>query len=344
MAFDANALFNALGVALTVVFFLIPIVVLFFKTVDDTIKSVEFLWLSLPFALSLGGVLLTQGSPLRFLFWLTGLGFWIGIPVCFLLAERRSNAAMLAEDLEKCRELIAYDPNNAAAYAKLGSLHARQKQWAEAVEAYARAVELEPENKKYRWDLGKARYELERLAAQEPSDAGTEPQERPEKEETESQTEEQTQSEVFATRTQKAIQTIRPSELECPRCPGPLHSVTWQEVALEGCGQCGGFWLKKDQLARLVKTGLGTFAELQSLFGRQWSATRVERERLICPLCQAELQRVALAQAPGLPLHGCPPCGGLWFEHGELGQLEERLQALQGGVSEEVNMVKGEQK
>jgi len=313
--------------ALTLVFFLIPIVILFFKTVDDTIKTEEFLWLSLPFALSLGGVLLTQGSPLRFLFWLTGLGFWMGIPIYFFVAERRSNVAMLAEDLEKCRELIAYDPDNAAAYAKLGSLYARQKQWAEAVGAYQKAVELEPENKKYQWDLGQARYAWERLAAQEPSDEGTEPQARAAEDEAGSPAQGSPRSEESATRVQKAIKTIQSSALECPRCPGTLHSVTWQEAALEGCSQCGGFWLKKDQLARLVKTSLGTFAELQSLFGRQWSATRVERDRLICPGCQAELQRVTLAQAPGLPLHGCPPCGGLWFEHGELGQLEEKLQA-----------------
>jgi Zn-finger nucleic acid-binding protein len=331
---DFGVIFHALSVAATVVFFLIPIVILFFKMVEDAIKPGECFWFSLPFALSLAGVLVLWGSPLRFLFWFTGIGYWVGLPIYFIVDERRSNARMREEDFEKCRQLIAFDPHNAAAYAQLGRLHARQRQWAEAVESYEQAVQLEPDNKRYRWELGKARSEQERTAEQTVPDGAREPPEQPEG--ATGPTEKSPAPEDPAALVQKAIQTVRWSERECPRCPGTrLHSAAWQEVPLEGCGRCGGFWFEKAHLARLLTASRGTLAELQALFVRQWSAVRQDRDHLICPHCQADLRRATLSQTPDLPLHGCPPCGGIWLEHGELVRLEERLRAVREETSEE---------
>lgn len=319
---DFGAISHALGVAATVVFFIIPIVILFFKMVDDTFKPNECFWLSLPFVLSLAGVLVMGGSPVRSLFWFTGIGYWVGLPIYFFIAERRSNATLLEEDFARCRQLIAFDPRNAAAYAQLGRLYARQRQWEEAVAAYTQAVQLEPENRRYRWSLGKAQAALDRAPEREAPPEVQEPPEASPPAGTVPPTEEPASTESPADRIQKAIQTLQVSEQECPRCPAtPLHSVTWQEVPLQGCGRCGGFWFEKAQLVRLLATQRGTFSELQALFGRQWSAVRQDRDRLICPHCQAPLQRVTAAQFPDVALQGCSACSRIWLEYGQLEQL-----------------------
>lgn len=321
---DFGAISHAASVAVTVLIFLIPIVILFFKTVDDTFKPNECFWLCLPFALSLVGVLVAQGTPLRFLFWFTGLGWGVGLPIFFILQEQRSEAVMREEDFARCHRLIAFDPSNAAAYAQLGRLYARQQQWAEAVEAFSQALQLEPENRRYRWYLRQAQAALERPPGPKESTSWELP---PSAEESLPPTPEPPPTESPADRMQKAIQTLQKSEQECPRCPAtPLHWVTWQEVPLQGCGRCGGFWFMKDRLARLLQAGRGTLSELQSLFGRQWSAVRQDRERLICPHCRQELRRGSLTPAPDLLLQGCPSCDGIWLEHGQLEQLEGRLQ------------------
>ena len=316
--------FNMVLGVITVLFFLTPTLVLFFKLVEDELSFNEFFLLCLPFIFSLAGWALTRESPLRFFFWLTCIGFWVGLPIYFIYLDRQTDVTMLEEDLEKCHRLIAFDPDNGAAYAQLGRLYTRQKKSVEAVEAYAKAVELEPHNKKYQWNLKKARSQQERAEEQEDKAPEAELEtETPEFLE-EQQTEEEAPEEAPAQRVQKAIQTLQLSEQECPRCPHTqLHAASWQEVPLQGCSRCGGFWFQKGPLARLLTSHQGTFSDLQALFGRQWSPSRQDRASLICPLCQSPLRPVTAAQAPHLVLQGCLACQGIWLEHGQLGQLEE---------------------
>jgi Zn-finger nucleic acid-binding protein len=332
---DFGAISQALSVAATVVFFLIPIVILFFKMVDDTFKPTECFYMSLPFVLSLVGILVAGGTPVRFLFWFTGIGYWVGLPIYFFMAERRSNATMLEEDFARCRQLIAFDPHNAAAYAQLGRLYARRQQWEEAVAAYTQAVQLEPENRRYRWSLGKAQAALDRSPERMTSPEGHEPEEPFPSDGAVPPTEEAVLTESPADRVQKALQTLQVSAQECPRCPAtPLYSVTWQEIPLQGCGRCGGFWFEKAPLVRLLTTQRGTSSELQALFGRQWSAVRQDRDCLICPHCQAPLQQVTAAQFPNMALQGCPACRRIWLEYGQLEQLEKALPAAPKGTAE----------
>lgn len=89
---------------------------------------------------------------------------FVAVPVCLgrlgRLAERQSTERLLGQDETRAHELVAADPQNAAAYSLLGDVYRRRGELDKAVEHYARAVELSPDSTEERFKLEKTSKEL----------------------------------------------------------------------------------------------------------------------------------------------------------------------------------------
>jgi hypothetical protein len=85
----------------------------------------------------------------------SGWGWWKGLlillPTVYLLLQirtgfnsKRMMNALNLEEYTRCRRIIARDPKNAAAHARLGELLESEKKYDEALESYAESLLLDP--------------------------------------------------------------------------------------------------------------------------------------------------------------------------------------------------------
>jgi len=98
------------------------------------------------------------------------------------------------------------------------------------------------------------------------------------------------------------------------------------------CPHCGGIWLDAGEL-EAIQTGDGK--ERNELIEEAKSEIIQEKKRLLttvglCPKCQKE--PLSILHRAGVELDGCPHCGGLFFDKGE---LEKILANEKGGAGDD---------
>ncbi len=115
-------------------------------------------------------------------------------------------------------------------------------------------------------------------------------------------------------------------ELKCPQCRVRLVTAQVAEVALHGCGRCGGIWLDNASARAVVTSPQRVFADLADRAGKNARAQAELREaRFVpCPHCEGNMRRVP---AHGLTVDVCDE-HGTWFDPFELKHVVERLIAL----------------
>lgn len=68
------------------------------------------------------------------------------------------------------------------------------------------------------------------------------------------------ENEYFRKKEQEVLQKMKekiaeeeskPLELDCPKCDGKLHEVTFEQVVIDVCDKCQGIWLDAGELALL---------------------------------------------------------------------------------------------
>jgi uncharacterized protein len=66
------------------------------------------------------------------------------------------------------------------------------------------------------------------------------------------------ENEYFRRKEQEVLQKMKekiaeeeskPLELDCPKCDGKLHEVTFEQVVIDVCDKCQGIWLDAGELA-----------------------------------------------------------------------------------------------
>ena len=104
--------------------------------------------------------------------------------------------------------------------------------------------------------------------------------------------------------------------MECPHCRSEMRAVMQDEFAADVCGACGGIWLDREELLRIVTPLPSPGTEDEGLFSEpELSSTRA------CPRCDGAppLYEVGLAEVPDLELDTCRSCKALFvpFEEAE---------------------------
>jgi Zn-finger nucleic acid-binding protein len=146
----------------------------------------------------------------------------------------------------------------------------------------------------------------------------------------------------------------------CPRCNVNLHKVKFlgaNDIILDRCENCGGFWLDGGQLEKIDNqltgimpvTGKGFAEFLTNTHLPHWYK-RIKRDSVetdfsvaVLPVRQAESaghsthrcpvcgQTLDIYKTYGIRIETCPACHGLWLQKGELKVLKDHLDAESWG-------------
>jgi len=104
--------------------------------------------------------------------------------------------------------------------------------------------------------------------------------------------------------------------MQCPGCGKELKEVKQQGVPVRFCSSCKGVWLEDGKINYLVQNPLPISQKLsQGLINEHESSRN-------CPACQKPMNTGGLLDSK-LEVNRCPHCRGLFFDIGELAELDK---------------------
>jgi len=128
----------------------------------------------------------------------------------------------------------------------------------------------------------------------------------------------------------------------CPRCATPLGPAEYG-AGVEACGSCGGHWLSHDDLRALLDAGPPPDAPPGEGDPVPVQVPLHEvREDLPCPACGSTMEAFNYAGDSGIILDRCGPCGRLWLDAGELGEVRRAAAASSAGVDRDAKRFAGD--
>src|SRR5436190_4445014 len=103
--------------------------------------------------------------------------------------------------------------------------------------------------------------------------------------------------------------------LICPNDGSELNTIRIEDIPVDQCPVCGGYWLDRGELETL---GEKHGAHLKPVHIGDVSI--VDSARL-CPRDKRALHKHDFAEHTGFSLEQCPTCFGLWLEMTELSNI-----------------------
>jgi Zn-finger nucleic acid-binding protein len=120
---------------------------------------------------------------------------------------------------------------------------------------------------------------------------------------------------------------------ECPRCEHGLSVSAVGEAFIEDCANCGGMWVDTESFRKICerKEKSAAFVGMGSPLPAPGRAVTVNGpvQYLRCPDCDKLMNRLNFARQSGVIVDVCRT-HGTWFDHDELRQILEFIQA--GGL------------
>ena len=107
--------------------------------------------------------------------------------------------------------------------------------------------------------------------------------------------------------------------MDCPVCKKPLIVVERNNVELDYCIACKGFWFDEGELQLLIKQFNLNFDV--SLMAKPQKGVAAEKPYK-CPRCDKDMEKVFMGYTL---LDRCVDGHGIWFNAGELGFLTGML-------------------
>jgi Zn-finger nucleic acid-binding protein len=103
--------------------------------------------------------------------------------------------------------------------------------------------------------------------------------------------------------------------LKCPNDGTPLASISIENVSVDQCSVCGGYWLLRGELETLgehhgAHLASITIGPVEIVDSKRW-----------CPQDGAQLCQHEFAEHTGIRIDQCPTCQGIWLEKTELSSI-----------------------
>lgn len=110
--------------------------------------------------------------------------------------------------------------------------------------------------------------------------------------------------------------------MKCPKDGTELAPVKLAGVELDKCHHCDGIWLDHGELERIRAARMSEIEEeLERQYGDpQFTAGKTDGY-MVCPRCQARLQRIAGVYTKVVQVDRCESCQGIWMDDGEINAL-----------------------
>lgn len=111
----------------------------------------------------------------------------------------------------------------------------------------------------------------------------------------------------------------------CPACGSTLNLYEFQSTTFEGCPQCKGVWLVKDELRKLKnKVGGASLRWLNDEIENLPKACVIPTKRP-CVRCKNVNMVSMIFGKTKILVDWCPQCHGQWLDHGEFQAIVEYL-------------------
>lgn len=108
--------------------------------------------------------------------------------------------------------------------------------------------------------------------------------------------------------------------MKCPKCNASMASVTFEEVTVDRCTECGGMWFDADE-ARLLKEKKGSDV-IDS--GDPALGRRMDRiTNINCPRCARPMIRMVDVGEQAIDYEACSHCYGIFLDAGEFRVLTD---------------------
>lgn len=115
---------------------------------------------------------------------------------------------------------------------------------------------------------------------------------------------------------------IKDKYMNCQICNGIITPFKTNDIEILKCDTCGGFWLHKGDLNKLVKHQAGDL-EFSSV---DHHIHKDKHGILKCVFCEDQAMiKINFIENSNIVLDYCENCGALWVDGGELGKMEEYI-------------------
>ncbi len=122
-------------------------------------------------------------------------------------------------------------------------------------------------------------------------------------------------------------------KLLCPNCRTEMEPVVIGGVEIDYCPSCHGIWLDEGELQELAKYDAKEFKGVEQILmppsteEAQGGLSSSVSER-ICPRCNVKLYTYKYGGNSDIVIDGCPQCGGIWLDAGELAKILNYMREL----------------
>jgi Zn-finger nucleic acid-binding protein len=123
--------------------------------------------------------------------------------------------------------------------------------------------------------------------------------------------------------------------MECPRCKKALTLEEVDGERLNVCRSCGGLWVRRHQLNRLLPESGGD-VESCSIDGNPHG----DYHRYIrCAECaDSRMKKISFLEYSDIILDYCASCGSFWLDRDELSKMHGYLKKIDEGSHEVTNL------
>ena len=124
--------------------------------------------------------------------------------------------------------------------------------------------------------------------------------------------------------------------MKCPNCQGSMAEEQYEGVPLDFCSSCGGVWADMGELGKIVDKREKAFTPEQVIatLKERWTPTK-RTQAIMCPKCSGKMEQFNYAQI-GIMLDRCPKKDGLFFDKGELEEVQVLMEEYDRRYTEDV--------
>ncbi len=129
--------------------------------------------------------------------------------------------------------------------------------------------------------------------------------------------------------------------LACPRCSGGLSMEQYEGVSVHRCPGCGGYWVPRTGLARIVDIREKTFTPEQKqayaeIAKKAHGLVNNEISKIDCPECGKQMKQNRYPLATEVIIDRCPSGHGVWLDAGEIEHIQMAVEAEQDEMASKV--------
>jgi Zn-finger nucleic acid-binding protein len=109
----------------------------------------------------------------------------------------------------------------------------------------------------------------------------------------------------------------------CPRCKHNLETVSYENIEVDRCLNCGGIWFDALEVEELKNIeGSEKIDDFNPLIKQKYNQAT---NQIKCPKCQSKMQKMLDIDQYSIWYEQCTKCRGIWLDAGEFTQFKQNF-------------------